>query len=286
MPEYLPLFTKEFLSDRLASFELSSVVNILAIRRTIKNLNESLQSGKLDFMKEESIKSRFLMELFGDVLGFNYKNPEKWLFQEEVKTEVDGTKPDGALGHFYIAETGIKKDIRVVIEVKNTNTDLDEIQKDRSSKITPVDQAMIYATKMGEGCRWVIVTSIREIRFYRANDQTCYQRFLLNDLLQEDILKELLFLFQRENFYTGQESSTDGLLRQSRKKDYNVPDTSHIVDKLYYSLKKFDQLHFIDPNLIANMRPFNVLDEHVWHYKEGHLFTINPEIYQFLKAIS
>ncbi len=91
------------------------------------------------------------MEIFGEVLGFNYKNPDKWLFGKEVKTNVDGTKPDGALGVFYITDKGIKKDVRVVIEVKDAGTSLDEIQKDRTTKITPVDQVCFMRP------RWVIL---------------------------------------------------------------------------------------------------------------------------------
>lgn len=34
------------------------------------------------------------------------------------------------------------------------------------------------------------------------------------------------------------------------------------------------------------MRPFTVMEEYVWHYKDGHLFSLNPEIYQFLMAVS
>ncbi len=34
------------------------------------------------------------------------------------------------------------------------------------------------------------------------------------------------------------------------------------------------------------MRPLNVLDEYVWHYTDGHLFTLNPEICYLLEAIT
>jgi hypothetical protein len=286
IPGHDPLFHKEFLSERLAAYELSSVVNISGIRQTLKKLNEALESGKLDHMKEEAIKSQFLTQFFGDILGFNYKNSDNWLFQEEVKTDADATKPDGALGLFYITESGIRKDVRVVIEAKSAGTDLDAIQKDRVVKISPVDQAMLYASKMGTNCRWVVVTNIRELRFYQANDQTRYQKFLLADLQEEEHLRELLLLFLREHFYTGQESSTDGLLRLVRKAKYERPVAAHIVDQLYNSLKKFEQLPFVDPRLIANMKPFNILDVHVWHYEDGHLLSLNPEIYGLLKGIS
>lgn len=286
MATHESLFSETFLKERLAAFDLAGVVNISGIKRTIRNLNDSLSGGKLDYMKEESLKSRFLMELFGDVLGFNYKNVGQWLFQEEVKTEVDGTKPDGALGSFYITDNGIKKEVRVVIEVKDTLTDLDIPQQDRTQKIKPVDQAMLYATKMGESCRWVVVTNMREIRFYRAGDQTRYQRFLLQELTEEPRLRELLFLFLREQFYTGGESSTDGLIRLLKKEKYLQLPPAHLVDQIYFSLIKFDRQSFIDPNLIANMRPFNIMDKYVHHYADGHLFSLNPDLYRLLEAIT
>jgi hypothetical protein len=286
MTNYKPLFSKEFLAERLAEFELSNVVNIAAIQAVVKNLNDGLSSGKLDAMKEEAIKSQFLTQFFGDILGFNYKNSENWLLQEEVKTNTDGTKPDGALGSFYITDTGINKDVRVVIEAKRAGTDLDAIQKDRVVKISPVDQAMLYASKMGANCRWVVVTNIREVRFYQANDQTRYQKYWLTELLNEDHLRELLLLFLRENFYTGQESTTDGLLRLVKIEKHSKPLATHVVDQLYNSLKKFEQLPFIDPRLIANMKPFNILDAYVWHYEDGHLLSLNPDIYKLLKSVS
>ncbi|GAA4915152.1 hypothetical protein [Mucilaginibacter defluvii] len=286
MPVYNPLFTNEFLSDRLASFELSSVVNIDTIRETITNLIGSLNNKKFDYMKEEALKSRFLMEFFGNVLGFSYKNTDKWLFDEEVKSLTDGTKSDGALGLFYITDSGIAREVRLVIELKNTKTELDGPQQDRQQKITPVEQAMLYGSKTGGNCQWVVVTNIKEIRFYRANDQTRYQRFLLNELINEDTLRELLYLFHRDRFFTGGVSATDGLYRLVRKASTGKERyKQHIVDQLYQCLKRFDQLSYIDPRRIANMKPFNILDEHVWHYTDGHLFTLNPAIYDLLNAV-
>lgn len=60
----------------------------------------------------------------------------------------------------------------------------------------------------------------------------------------------------------------------------------HIIDQLYSHLKKFDGLRFIDPNYLAAIKPFNILDEHVWHYEKRNLFTINPAIFHLLKEIN
>jgi len=286
MPVKPKLFSNSFLHPYLESFPLSSVVSVYQIRETIKRWNDGLGSGKLESEKEESIKSRFLIAFFGDILGFNYNNTSNWLYQEELKTNVDGTKPDASLGLFFITENGLESDVRIVIEVKDAGKDLDKPQNRTALKITPVDQAMLYATKIGAGCRWVVVTNLKEIRFYQASDQTRYQSYKLAELLEDKPLKELLFLFHRDRFYKGTLSATDRLLQIQSTKKLVTTDHRHVIDQLYYSLKKYNSLPFVDPRHIANIKPFNILDEHVWHYAQGHLFTINPEIYTLLIAIT
>lgn len=87
-----PLFTENFLSHHLIDFKLSNVPKIRLARNIIEGLILELKSGKLESLKEEEFKSRFLNEFFGDVLGFNYGNSNFWTLGEEVKTKVDGTK--------------------------------------------------------------------------------------------------------------------------------------------------------------------------------------------------
>lgn len=48
--------------------------------------------------------------------------------------------------------------------------------------------------------------------------------------------------------------------------------TAHIIDELYNLIFKFDQLAFIDPQILSNFYPFNVLDDNVWHYGKYILF--------------
>ena len=285
MPDYKPLFSQEFLSQYLSDFNLGHVVGINRIKSVLDNWRGASKKGKLDLIKEESIKSRFLMEFFGEILGFNYKNTDQWLYHEELKSKVGQTKPDGALGTFYISGNKLHSDVRIVIEVKSSKVSLDA--KQRGSEISPVDQAFLYATKMEGKCKWVVVTNLKEIRFYRANDQSRYQRYLLADLAEENLLKEFIFLFHRDRFDNHVESTTYKLL-QIQEKD--VPrDTSkmHVVDDLYFSLKRFDKLSFISPLLIANLKPFNVLDQYVWHYSPGgKLFTLNHDIYVLIGSVS
>lgn len=281
-----PIFSDNLLSHYISDFRLSSVTDIRGITLLITGLVKELESGKLESLKEEEIKSRFVNTFFGDILGFNYGNSNKWQLREEKKSVTDGTKPDVALGYFFLDET--KDDVRAVIEIKDATTDLDSPQK-RPDKQTPIDQAFGYVSKAGGNCKWVIVSNIKEIRFYSSLDRSKFQLFLLKDLVNENKLKELLFLFHKDRFIKEdikERSTTEKLFEQSKVILQQKDKPIHIIDKIYNSLKRFDGFGFIDPNYIATIYPFNILDEHVWHYDHQNLFTINSEIYDLLKEVN
>tara|TARA_R110002050_G_scaffold261556_1_gene401736 strand:- start:276910 stop:279783 length:2874 start_codon:yes stop_codon:yes gene_type:complete len=277
-----PLFTENFLSHHLIDFKLSNVPKIRLARNIIESLILELKSGKLESLKEEEFKSRFLNEFFGDVLGFNYGNSNFWTLSEEVKTKVDGTKVDGALGFFGKGKKS--SDVRAVIEIKDANKNLDEKQNRKDSK-SAVSQAFEYASKMGEQCKWIIVSNFKEIRFY-SNFQGKYQVFFLEDLSDENKLKELLFLFHKDRFIKKDSiSSTEQLYKISSLELKENEKPRHIIDEIYSSIIRFKGLQYIDPNYLASIKPFNILNEHVWHYSDGKLLTINPKIHSLFKHI-
>ncbi|AIL46997.1 hypothetical protein [Elizabethkingia anophelis] len=280
------IFSEVFLSKFLYDFKLSTVPNIRRIKDVVDSLIKELESGKLSSLKEEEIKSRFVTSFFGDILSFNYGNANAWMLREEKKSLTDGTKPDAVLGYFYADKE--KDEVRVVIEVKDANTKLDEKQK-REKNISPVEQAFGYAHKTGGNCNWVIVTNINEIRFYSAQDSSCFQVYMLKELNDESKLKELLFLFHKDRFIKHdllEKSNTDKLFELSKLKSKTEGEYLHIIDKMYYSLKRFEEFGFVDPDYLASIKPFNILDEYVWHYHDFKLFTINPEIYNLLTQIT
>ncbi|UFH31554.1 recombinase family protein [Chryseobacterium sp. C-71] len=80
-------------------------------------------------------------------------------------------------------------------------------------------------------------------------------------------------------------SNTDKLFDHSLKVLAMPNSTVHIIDKIYDSLKRFEELGFINPDYLASIKPFNILDEYVWHYHNYKLFTLNPEIYYLLQEI-
>ncbi|UOG77625.1 hypothetical protein MTX78_25005 (plasmid) [Hymenobacter tibetensis] len=278
-----PLFTAEQLRAPLARFRLSQFADLRAKQALLGEWIAQLKSGKLTSLKEEEVKSRFVTDFFGEVLGFNSGNSRTWQLREELRTKVDATKADAALGYF---STDRATDIcRAVIEIKDAATELDARQK-RPDPKSAVDQAFEYAPKMRGECRWVIVSNFREIRFYWANDRSRYQHYLLAELAQEEKLKELLLLFHKDRFITRiGESRTDKLLH-STATPVPVAGEQHVVDELYQCLQRFEGLNFVNPNYLASLYPFNILNQHVWHYQDGTLLTLNPHICWLLEGLS
>ncbi|MES2109804.1 MAG: hypothetical protein V4577_13685 [Bacteroidota bacterium] len=280
------IFSQVFLNEHVPATHLDAVVGLRKKREIIQNWIDSFASNKIDYFKEEEVKSRFIMEMFGQVLGYNYQNPGVWLCREEVKTEEDATKPDAALGVFRTTPKGIVNDVYVVIEIKGAKSNLDKAQNRAAFKVTPVDQAFLYAGKMGGKCKWVVVSNFEEIRFYHHSDQGRYQPYLLKDLLQDEALREFLFLFHKDQWTNEQISVTDKLYSLKDKLLVSEGISGHILDKLYHLLFKFEGLEFIDPNYIANLKPFNVLEEYVWHFRDNTLYTLNPAIYDLLSQVT
>jgi hypothetical protein len=266
----------------LKDFRAYSISNIRNIQNAIDLLIAEIKSGKIQSLKEEEFKSRFINSFFGDILGFNYGNSKEWLLREEKKSKVDGKKPDAALGYF--TKDKLADDVRVIIEVKDANTNLDRPQN-RKLKQTPVEQAFSYAPKMGGNCSWVVVTNFIEVRFYHALDCSKFQDYMIKDLSSDDIRNEMLFLFHKDRLFekTIGHSSTEKLFSLQSNKSLEKTTETHIIDQIFNTLEKFKELRFIDPNYISKLPPFNILKTHVWHYVENELFTLNSEIFYFLQ---
>jgi len=279
-----PIFTDNFLSHYLSDFKPSYVADIRGVTQIIKSFIQELESGKLEKLKEEEIKSRFINNFFGDVLGFNYGNSKEWQLREEPKSTVDGKKPDAALGYFYPDKK--KDDVRAVIEMKDALTGLD-VPQNRKGNQTPVEQAFSYVSKMGGSCKWVMVSNIKETRFYASNDSSKCQVFMLKDLSNENKLKELLLLFHKDRFIKKEgKSQTELLMEKSKMFTAEQDKPLHIIDKIDKCLKRFEGFGFVDPNFIVTLYPFNILNEHVWQYYDRNLFTINADIFSLMNGVS
>ena len=91
-----------------------------------------------------------------------------------------------------------KEDIRVVIELKDARTSLDKKQN-RSSHLTPVEQAFSYANKNGSKCGWVIVSNFVETRLYKSNSSLEYEVFDLREINSETDFLRFYFLLCKDH---------------------------------------------------------------------------------------
>lgn len=283
----MAIFSAQFLQQYLNDFDQQKVVDFQRKKEILHTWIQSLDSGKADNEKEIAIKSTFVNDFFGQVLGYAYSNANNWLLQQEQKSVTDGTRSDAAFGYFSLQDQGIKADIRMVAEFKDSTKPLDIIHKNRAVKISAIDQAFLYASKMPGKCSWVVVCNAREIRFYHYSTQTEFQGYLLTELLDDRKLLELIFLFHAEHVLSREHSArTDKLYALSKKKVASpVTRTSHIVEDLYLLIKKFEGLTFVDPVYLAGLYPFNVLGQKVWHYNQGVLHTTNPKLFKLLSRL-
>ena len=150
---------------------------------------------------EEQLQADFLNDIFGEVLGYAYKRGKSEInLEKEQKTELDGQKPDGVLGFF----TETSKDYRVIIELKDSKTNLDAKQKRKNDNRSAVEQAFGYVAKY-QGIEFVIVSNFNEIRLYKSNYQGKYQAFTMQELANnENKQREFHFLLAKDRLFTKQ----------------------------------------------------------------------------------
>jgi tRNA1(Val) A37 N6-methylase TrmN6 len=201
--------------QKLTNFDIDGIQNLANKKKIIEKYTRALESGRIERTKEEAIQADFLNKFFGDILGYDYNDPYLWNLEKEYKSVTDGTKADGALGFFTMDGKSKVADVRAVIELKDALTDLDKSQNRPGDKRTPVEQAFSYSSKAGGRCCWVIVSNFKEIRLYRATDQSRYKSFLVSELLVPDNLKRFFFLMQKDRLISQKgESFVDILYRE------------------------------------------------------------------------
>ncbi len=281
------IFEKAFLDAYLAHFKLSTIDGLETKREMLNDWFQAYKSGKLPSQNETSIGADFINDIFGDILGYNYRNPRNWNLEKELKTLTDGKKPDGVLGYFNLNEES-SKGVHAIIELKDANTNLDAAQKRQNNKQTPIEQAFSYAPKFEDRCKWVIVSNFLEIRLYQASNANQFELFTLEELQKEDELKRFFFLLQKEHLLIKKGTSRiERLIEKSKEiqsqKKQNV--SSHILDKIYNLLIKFNGLAYINPNIIANAKPFNNTNEYVWHYSKFTLQSSEEGIFDLFNQI-
>ena len=278
------LLNPKIVENELIHFSLSVIPNVEEKRGKVSKWVDEFKSGRLTKSKEEEIKPRFLTEIFGDVLGYAFGGTSSWNTRPEFKTMVDSTKADAALGIFTLTESGVLNDVIVVVEIKDLSTDLDKTKNEKNQ--TAVEQGFGYAHKTNAD--WVIISNFKEIRLYKASFSGAFETFCLENLSTENEFKRFMMLLHRRSLMDGPKSRVDKLyeLQQSMSPGFFLSNTintdDHIVNQMWKSLKRFDGMASIDPYILANISPFNILEDYVWHYEQFKLFTLNPKIYRLL----
>ena len=241
----LYIFADKYFKQKLENFVLGDIPNLESKRKTIANYIKSIECGRIEKTKEEAIQADFLNNIFGEVLGYDYKNAQHWNLEKEHKSQTDTTKADGALGFFALSDDGIRADVRAVIELKDALTDLDKPQHRLNDRRTPVEQAFAYSSKAGGKCKWVIVSNFKEIRIYHSSDQGAYENFIINDLIGDEKLKRFFYLLQKENLISESNESTIEKLYRERR------EIEQTITKKFYNDYKILRLDLFD-HLKAN----------------------------------
>jgi type I restriction-modification system DNA methylase subunit len=131
--------------------------------------------------KEEEFQEGFLRELFVNILGYTINPAPDFNLRTELKNIKDRKKADGAIID--------NEKVLAVIELKGTNTiNLNQIEA----------QAFGYKNNQ-EGCKYIITSNFRKIRFYIDNAI----EFLEWDLftLDSEGFKLLFLCLQKDNLF-------------------------------------------------------------------------------------
>lgn len=239
------LFNKRLLQTHLNSFGFPKEFDFGRVEGIIQNWQMAIKDGNYDRTKETQVQASFLHYFFNIILGYAemQDNPNEWYLINEAKTELDGTKADGALGYFTKDE---KSNVtRAVIELKDAKTPLDKKQSSRKDYDSPVSQAFSYSSKF-DRCDWIIVSNFKEIRLYnKERGQGYFESFEILNLHDENEFKRFYFLLCKQNLLDKNRSSLlDNLVKDTTK---NEEEISKQFYKDFKSLR-LDLFHHICDN--------------------------------------
>ena len=209
------------------------------INSIIGNWQTLIKKGVLDRKNEISLQDAFLKNFFCQILQYqNIANsPEEWFFEREKGTKSDGTRSDGALGFFT---SGSENGVRVAVELKSAKIGLDQKIIRKSSSLTPVEQAFMYASKFGKQCKWVIVSNYKELRFYNSSSMNEFEVFEIENLDKEDELKKFLYLLYRDRLIKKDGDSTIDLLFLENEAEQEK------ISKVFYNQYQQIRIHLFE----------------------------------------
>lgn len=175
-------------------------------------------AGKLDTRKETTLESEFLIEVFGEALGYTLFSADKEYWNLEPKFSINGGTADAAIGLFDHKQKHIP---RAVIELKDSTVNVD---KDRFDGRTTVQQCWDYLNALPE-CPWGIVCNYVSFRLYHRNyTPKVYEIFTLQEMRDKDIFLQFYCLFHKQGLIpeAGRISRADSLLKESTNRQREV----------------------------------------------------------------
>jgi len=211
------IFTSKYFDNKLRSYDFATIQNLEYKQQVLKRWISAIENDTIKFSKETQIDITFLNDIFGEVLDYDYQI-DKSKLNLVPKSSIESKEPDAILGFFTPQE---RTDIRVVIELKDSKTDLDRVQN-RIEKISPVTQAFEYARKAGENCKWIIVSNIKTIRLYNKESDH-YELFNLVDLQDIYFLKRFFYLLHKDRLiFTNGDSHVDNLYSERQEEELKI----------------------------------------------------------------
>ncbi|MBE7713763.1 MAG: hypothetical protein E7Z87_08465 [Cyanobacteria bacterium SIG26] len=238
------LFNKRLLQTHLNNFDYPVGFDFEKVQNILRLWQESIKNGNYDKTKETQVQAKFLTKFFNEILGYQemQESPAEWYLINEAKTEIDGTKADGALGYFSKNE----QITRAVIELKDANTPLDKKQSTRKDYDSPVSQAFSYSSKF-DRCDWIIVSNFKEIRLYnKERGQGYFESFEVLNLGDDKEFKKFYFCLCKENLLDKSRNSLlDRLVKDTSK---NEEDISNKFYKDFKALRKTLFTHLCENN--------------------------------------
>lgn len=224
-----PIFNPISLNKCVEKYVINLIPKINEKLLLIKQWNLGMENRSIFSFTEKEIQGIFLNHFFDKILGYNSLtfNGEFNLIAEQ-STKLDASKPDATLGYFSTNE----RDVRVVVELKDANCNLDIKQRRLNDNRTPVEQAFGYAPKYGSSCKWVIVSNFIEIRLYLASNMLSYEKFDIKSLTNPDEFLKFYYILSRDNLLS---KTSDSIV--DRLYLMNTEEEQKITKDFYKSFK-------------------------------------------------
>jgi hypothetical protein len=301
----MPIINEDILAQALSKFDLLKLVSkIDNKKKVIEKWTKAIENRNIVQFKETQIQADFLNDIFGNVLCYQADlQHDKINLWKEKKTTISARKPDASLGFFDIPKKF--SNVVAVIELKEYGSSLDDKQKSRKEELRPWEQLFLYCPQNGYSCKWAILSDFNEIRLYKSDYAGEFEVFYITNLLKSDeqLIKFFFFLhktmlisekgkseieklieIQRENLQTGNEME---LYKHSSKNTIQPIIEMNIIDTIHQALNKYKGINFINPELIADIFPFNTGEEKVFHYNSWSyaIQSTNIEVYKFFSSI-